>query len=271
MNAFEAAMRRSSSTIFVPLVYRLAARLEQIDVMEMLADPATAAFVLRNAQRLFKLPAVVNQFQLGIELEGGDSIVERDKSGIPTGFTGAVSLGRSTAESLDAIVDTAARLRVELQDQAGILGVLTGPATLASLADVSPSDIADLYVAMARRYADARLAAVLLVEAPMIQVNPALLQETTKELVNICRFYRLKSILLAPNALSAAGPIDHFCGAEDVLQNDVLLGDLAAGSVKLADRKGLLLTAGEVPETLPPEQLKSWIEVLNHASEGASR
>lgn len=269
MNIFQKALQGPTGTVFVPIVYRMAARLDQIDLAEMLEDPATAAYVLRNAQSLFELPAIVSHFQLGIELEAEGGKVSRDAHGNPIGFSGSAVLGRATADLLAPILDTAGRLSIELQGRAGILGVLTGPGTLASLAGASAAEIADLYVAMAKKYSEARVSAILLAEAPTVQTDPELLRATTTELVNICRFYRLKSMLLAPGAEQMPVALDHVFGIGNVLPVESLLGEAEANAPEWVDRGGLLFSAGEIPDSLPPEQLKAWMGMFSGSAKGA--
>lgn len=271
MTIFQKALQGPTATVFVPIVYRMAARLDQIDIGEVMGDPATAAYVLRNAQSLFELPAIVSHFQLGIELEAEGGTVSRDEQGTPIAFSGSVTLGRATADSLAPILDTAGRLSVELQGRAGVLGVLTGPGTLASLAGASAAEIADLYVAMAKKYSEAHVSAVLLAEAPTVGIDSELLRATTTELVNICRFYRLKSILLAPGAEQVPAALDHVFGAEEVLPLESLRGEAEANAPEWVDRGGLIFSAGEIPESFPPEQLKAWMSVLSRGANGAVR
>lgn len=272
MNAFQGALQRPTDTLFAPIVYRLAGRLDQLSVEEMLEDPATAAYVLRNAQKLFDLPMVVNHFQLAIELESFDSQVVRDPLGMPTKVTGTVTLGRGTADLLEGVIDTAARLSVELGDQAGVVGVLTGPSTLMALGGVTPMAISELYVAMAGKYSDAHVAAILLVEAPTVPTDAQLLAATTKELANICRFYRLKSILLASSGVEPApAPVDLVFGPESLLPVELLSGESLPDISMWTEQRGVLFSAGEVPETLAPELMKSWINAFSHTAGGGSQ
>ena len=271
MNIFQKASKGPTAAVFVPIVYRMAARLDQIGLGEMMEDPATAAYVLRNAQSLFELPAIVSHFQLAIELEAEGGTVSRDEQGTPIAFSGSVTLGRATADSLAPIFDTAGRLSVELQGRAGVLGVLTGPGTLASLAGASAAEIAELYVAMVKKYSEAKVSAVLLAEAPTVQIDSELLKATTVELVNICRFYRLKSILLAPGATQMPAALDYVFGAKEVLPIESLLGEAEANATEWVDRGGLLFSGGEIPESFPPEQLRAWMSAFSRSANGAVR
>ena len=103
MSALAVAVRGGRPGLAAPIIYRLASRLEQVPDKEMREDPVTAAFVLRGAQNLFGLPFVVNHFESGLELDDA---------------------------ALGVAIDVAGRLAAELRGVAGVIGVLTGPATL---------------------------------------------------------------------------------------------------------------------------------------------
>lgn len=266
MNPFQLAMKRRISMLLVPIVYRLAARLEQVEIEEMIEDPATAAYVLRNVQRLFGLPAIFNHYRLGVELENAGCTVERDSLGVPISFEGVVDVGRSTLERLEGLVDTVARLSFEMQGRAAVIGVATGPGTLAALSGASAPQIAELYVALASKYKDAGAEALILAEAPGIATERGLLLETTKELSNVCRFFRLGSVLLAPSASGLTGVLDRVCCQSDLLEVDAF--EREPDEILKWKSKGVVFTAGEVPENLEPERLSSWLNAFNSGGEG---
>ncbi len=271
MNGFQKALKQPNGLLFLPIVFRLAGRLEQIDINEMLEEPATSAYVLRNAQSLFELPVVVNHYQLGIELEAGGATVSRDEEGLPVGCVGSATLGRSTADSLGAIIDTAGRLAIDLRDRAGVLGVLTGPGTLVKLSGAAANEISEMYTSMAKKYSEAKVSGIVLAEAPTIQTDPVLLQETTTELANICRFYGLNSMLLAPDSEVPRSVVDHVFGAGEVFPLDLLKQGSTNDCASWTSRRGLLVTAGEVPAATTPEQLKDWMTAIGGIGPGARR
>lgn len=226
MNPVEDAVRGRSQLV-VPIVYRLAARLEQVPLDEMATDPATAAFVLRAAQSLFGLRVVVNVFTPGFETDEAQ---------------------------LDVAVDVLARLVAELRGEADVVGVLTGPGTLGD-----PNR--DLYAKNARRYADVGAAAVLVAERPDAGAgDPGVLGE----LANICRYFTVPSILLAPGSRAASdAPVDLVLGGDDVLP----AAAFAAAPADVPARAGLLLTDDDLPAETDPEVLTAWL----HRPAGASR
>jgi hypothetical protein len=55
--------------VFVPIVYRLAARIEQTPLIDMVADATTYANVLDGAWKLLKPDAIIANFNPGLEAE----------------------------------------------------------------------------------------------------------------------------------------------------------------------------------------------------------
>jgi hypothetical protein len=261
-------VRGAGPVVVAPIVYRLAARLEQVELEEMLQDAATAAFVLRSAQGLFGLPVVVNHFQLGLELEALGAPLPRDGRGLPLdGETRPAELSAGVADAplLQAATDVAARLSSELRGTAPVLGVLTGPATLAGLRGGDLEGVAELYAVLARRYAEAGVAGVLLAEAPAA-AGVAGRDRVLTELANICRFYNVASILLAPAGVEPAGPVDLVLPADEALPPE-LFAEQPEGTAaeRRTGRRGLLLTAGEVPADADPETVTAWVELFGGA------
>jgi len=267
-----AVLRGTGPALAAPIVYRLAARLEQVPVQELLEDPATAAFVLRSAQDLFGLPLVVNHFQLGLEVEAPGAPLARDGLGLPApgqAVDAPLSAGTADSELLAAAVDVVARLSSELRGSAQVLGVLTGPATLAALLGGSLDGVPELYAVMARRYAEAGAAGVLLAERP--GSDEAVAAGTLAELANICRYYSVGSILLAPSAAAPAGPVDLALGTADVLPAELLRRLPQDDAGRWSGRHGLLLTSGEVPADADPGTVTAWIDLLGNAPRGVRR
>lgn len=267
MSVFDEAVRGSGTALVAPLIYRLAAQLEQVPVEELLDDPASAAFVLRSAQGLFGLPLLVNHLQLGLEIEAAGGELERDERGLPVaGATAQVTLS-AQVPLLDAVVDVVARLSSELRRTTPVLGVLTGPATLAGLRNGSTAGLVELYAAMARRYADAGAAGVLLIER--VGATPAT-ADSLGELANICRFYGIRSILLTPTGPAPTAPVDRSLGEQDVMAAQLWSEPPSTGAAEpFARHRGLLLSSGEVPADTDPETVDAWLDALGRSPLGA--
>lgn len=233
MSTLAAAVRGGRPGLAAPIVYRLAARLEQVPADEMRNDPATAAFVLRNVQSLFGLPFVVNQFEPGLELDD---------------------------DALSAAVDVLGRLAAELRGIAGVIGVLTGPGTLGRLGGESAVSAADIYATTTRRYAEAGASAVLVAERPDI---PAGDTSALAELANICRYYSIPSILMAAAGEAPGAPVDRTLGAGDLLPAKLLQAPPPADAASVwAGRPGLVLTDDDVPPDADPETVTAWVKLL---------
>lgn len=274
MTALTAALRGTGPALVAPIVFRLAARLEQVDLEEMLEDAATAAFVLRSAQGLFGLPLVVNHHQLGLELEAQGDPLPRDAQGLPLGGDPRqvpLSADLADAPLLRTAVDVAARLASELRGTAPVLGVLTGPATLAFLRGGDLGGVGELYAVLARRYAEAGVAGVLLADVPGVPVVAGR-DAALAELANICRFYNVASILLAPAGDHPSGPVDLILRSEDAVPLELLAQPPGeAATDRWSGHQGLLLTAGEVPADADPETVTAWADLLRAAPLGTAR
>jgi hypothetical protein len=269
MSAIADAIHARGGRLFVPLVYRMAARLEQLEVAEMLADPAAAAFVLRGARQLLNLPAIVNHFQLGLELEAHGARVHRTGTGAPVSAEGGPrtltpeALGEAP---LAAVLDTATRLATELRGEADVLGVLTGPATLQWLAGDEPAGLSEFYAALARHYAEAGVAALLIVEAEGRDAPSG--SETCRELCNIARFYRIPTVLLTGDEPNDA-QFDLVVTRARAVPPSALLSTPETSFCP--SLHGVLLTAGEVPEDTPPETVAAWVRALSEQMAGGVR
>jgi uroporphyrinogen-III decarboxylase len=121
--------------LFVPLTFRLALRLGQLEWPEFAADPGLASFTLRSASGLFRGDALVNWFDDWMEAETAGVVVERDAlgevQGKPSGLSAPPAVDDSlSAEPLRTVLDLTARLCTEVGDRTAVLGYLTGGATL---------------------------------------------------------------------------------------------------------------------------------------------
>ncbi len=230
MSALAVAVRGGRPGLAAPIIYRLASRLEQVPDEEMREDPVTAAFVLRGAQNLFGLPFVVNHFESGLELDDA---------------------------ALGVAIDVAGRLAAELRGVAGVIGVLTGPATLGRMGG---DPAAGTYAAAARSYAEAGAAAVLVAEAPAVPAgDPAVLGE----LANVCRYYSIPSVLMAAAGDAPGAPVDRRLGAGDLLPAQLLRHAPPADAAAVwTGRGGLTLTDDDVPADADPETVTAWVELL---------
>lgn len=218
---------------FLPIVYRLAARLEQVDLDEMQDDPALAAYVLGRAQGLFGLTAPVAHYRLGAEAEAcqaaGDSLNARALNAPP----------------LANILDVTARLANELRGRARVVGVLTGQASLSPLLGEAAGDLAEFYALLGRAYLERGAGLLLVAEAEGVATrapDPAL-----NALRNVAGFFDVPVIEAGALPPERRLPVARLFDPPDRRWRG-------------ADPT---ITAGEVPADLPAEKLAAWVEALS--------
>jgi hypothetical protein len=251
----QAVLSGQHGRLFVPLVYRLAARLEQVEWEEFADDPPTAAFALRGAQHLFGLRALVSHYRLGAEAEACGVNLTRDAHGdwpfpIASQALEKISVSADAVRQppLDGLIDLTRRLASELHGQAAVIAVLSGPRTLAALLGTSVG-LDDLYAALARAYAEAGARALLIAEDPRAPVESAVTNVELANLgplLNVARYFRLPAIVLAEH--------------QGRLPNG-WLPDPPEAHTMVSDAS-LLFTDGEVQPELPAERLQAWCDAL---------
>lgn len=268
-----ALVERRQGFLFLPLVYRLAGRLEQMSWEELALDPPSSTYALRAAQKLFQLPAVVTHFRVGIEAEACGADLSRDASGDwvrPAKLAEPdAAMGDFLAQSpLAPALEVTRRLSEELRGEAATVGVMTGPRTLAPLFATSPKGLDQLYATLARAYAERGVQLLLVVEAPGAGLAGSAEGLALAPLFNVARYFRVPAVLLDQ---ASAGPVAGFHltlgGAGDPLLPLGALDEPAehAGQWR-AEGRPILATEWEVPPQLPAEQLAAWSDALADAS-----
>jgi hypothetical protein len=123
-------------SIFLPFVFRLAARMEQMSWQEFTSEPLVTAAALRTAQAASRAGGVVNWFDTCSEIESLGVKVDRDAFGRPP--LGLPSLPTPCEPSLlldsplfSQLTETAARLCQERVAGTLVAGFITGFKTLA--------------------------------------------------------------------------------------------------------------------------------------------
>ncbi|MBI4492297.1 MAG: hypothetical protein HY690_05840 [Chloroflexi bacterium] len=262
-------VQRRQGFLFLPLVYRLAGRLEQMDWEELAEDATSSAYALHAAQRLFHLPALVSHFRIGVEAEACGADLGRDAEGDwarPRSLADPALLGTPALERppLAQALEVTGRLSEELRGEAATIGVLSGPRTLSALFAAPPPGLAQFYATLARAYAERGAHLLLVAEDPRSApqaLSPGL---SLAPLFNVASYFRLPTVLLDH---AAAGPAPGFdltlggaCG--HALPLEVLEGPVEQANAWRQAGAPLLATAWEVPPRLPAEQLVAWIEAL---------
>ena len=125
----------SNGKVFMPFVFRLALRLEQVTWAEAMASASEAVFVLRSAQRLFKLDAACCNFDTWLEAEAIGVGIARDECGRVSARQGPPAALAAPAEAVKAeaiarSVEITRRLALDEGSGAAPVACITIGATL---------------------------------------------------------------------------------------------------------------------------------------------
>ena len=296
MNAsFQALAAKRRGDLFVPLIFRLALRLEQVSWDEALEDAPLAAHALRSAQRLFGTDACVNWFDTGLEAEATGVNFARDSLGeISAGAVAQADLpdpGAFIATPAIAHVLAVTRQLCEtIGEHACVLGCLTGPATLLLRFFGSPGakrlvagldagklattdrqrldKVASLSVALARAYCELGVGGLALLEEAVPQ-SPAL-AGAFDSLFNLASYYGVPIVVVSRASMSS-GVCDMYAklgagyivapGSQDGRVEAIAPGKLSEMNASVPHPKGagrLVATTWEVPADTAPESLAAF-------------
>ncbi|MEX2288969.1 MAG: hypothetical protein WD794_01405 [Mycobacteriales bacterium] len=235
---------------FLPIVYRLAGRLEQLTWEELSDDVTSSTFALRSAQQLFGLPVVVSHFRLGVEGEACGARVERDSTGSITGSGTATAPLPAGQDLLDAtplaqVLEVTARLSTEFRDDVAVAGVLSGPRSLQSVLPVDAAELTQLYAVLARAYLERGARLLIVAEDPVLGVGSQ--QDVSlNPLLNVAGYFGAQVIVL-----------------DELPRDQVLPLDELAREPNRSWRGRPVVTDGEVPQDLPAEHLSAWLKELS--------
>lgn len=222
-NIFE---RRGNYRIpFLPIIYRIAAKFEQISLKDMAENPGNLCRCLKNCHKLFGYDAILNNFDENLEAQAcgckvewrhrgiklAENILAKDEMAMrfdPSGF--------QTRGRIPIVVEATKRLRIEMGGVAAIAGVITGPYTIASLlrgpklsGDLKEGakpgkrvveNAIEVANTMARLYCDVGVD-ILVIREDIHDGGDShladILAEGTRAISNIANYYRTKTILMA--------------------------------------------------------------------------
>ena len=251
---------RASRPLFVPFVYQLAVRMEQLPEEDLLASPTTLATALRNAQRLFGYDAVVSHFDIGLAAQAC--------GGLPHGRAEEiVHRGR-----WPVVLEATRRLVKELGDRVVIMGVVTGPLTLGrQLGDHSLERAGRIALALARAYAECGVGGLVVAEEEALApAEKKVLLMMLRPVFNLADYFQLTSLVVAKGAspiLAGATsptaprlvtlPDSLFTGPADAVAPVVQRTVAEAGPGPL-----VLGSPWEVPPETPPETLHAIVAAL---------
>jgi hypothetical protein len=227
--------------------------MEQITEEELLESATTLATALRNAQRLFGYDAVTSHFDLPLAAEATADLQ-------PGQADQVVHHGR-----WPLVLEGTRRLVKELGSRVVVLGLLTGPLTMArQLGDGSIERAGQVAIALGRAYAECGVGGVVVAEERAVtpeEEGP--FRIALQPLINVARYFQITPILSAkgapsrylgppspaaprlltlPDLLFSASPEDAASSVEELIAG--------AGPGPLA-----VMSSCEVPPETPPETL----------------
>jgi hypothetical protein len=258
------ALTEPSHPLFAPLAYRLAGRLAGIEWSELAAEPAAASHAIRDLQRALGTVPVTSQIRLGFEAEACGADLGRDDEGIAVGLVEPIDPPSDAARFLTAPLVTTAldltrRLSGELPGTAAVIGVMTGPRTLAPMF-TETDQLASLYAALFRGYAEAGAAAVLAVEAPAAGPGTAADLEPLRPTLNVAAYFGVPIGIVDSGLEKRPAGWAWAFGREELIAPELLRRDpLEADQPPAAPvSRPLVMSAGEVDPDTPLERLIAW-------------
>lgn len=275
--------------LFAPLVFRLALRLEQVPWMEFSSSASEAMYVLRSAQRLFKLDAVCSWFDTWLEAEAVGMTIERDDWGACIARPDAVALPPVETVMASApiarVIEIIRRMCAEAGEAGVTLAALSAGATLidhvagtetrarilaATEAGALTGKDAELLgylrqlsLALARVYLEAGAGALLLlqeVESPDLSEFDAFVS-----VFNLATYYGTPVVLLARHPLSTKGHatlerlgIELYATPSAASPGIVALPRADEAEPVQRNSEWLALSRWEVDPATAPETVQSW-------------
>jgi hypothetical protein len=138
-DAFRRTMQAANAgrPVFVPIVYRLAARIEQTSLLDMVSDPTSYANILESAWKLLRQDAIITGFNPSLEAEiFGCQVEWQDDYELPavSGWTACELSGAGLENSarLPVLLEATKRLIQTRGREVAIVAVMTGPGSLAT-------------------------------------------------------------------------------------------------------------------------------------------
>lgn len=211
---------------FMPWVCSFAAKLEQVTVKSMLAEPGLLTRALSNAHRLFNYDIILNHFDLSLEAEScGCTIKWTDENRLPvvTGHPLEKIYDISSLDTRDieqkgripVIMEATKRLILTKGKEVPIAALVTGPLTLAhhlrgdALGNeleegvIEASDLIEdtgsICLKLCRAYCELGVDIIVIAEDihdTNICDATKVLASPMKSIVNVVKFFNAKSILV---------------------------------------------------------------------------
>jgi uroporphyrinogen-III decarboxylase len=211
---------------FIPWVFTHAARLEQIPVRRIFAEPTQYTKCLQNAQKLYGYDAIISSFDSSLEMEiCGCPIIWRGDYEVPaTRPDPGFDLGRLRDINVESagkmgrfgtVIESLRRINRVVGSELALAAVVNGPLSLiAGLTGRDPikefaerkeeairatEAAAGFLLKVVQIYCQLELDVIAIVERPIVFCSPdqlSWLRSIFSPIVNMVRFYNAFSILL---------------------------------------------------------------------------
>jgi len=222
--------KRVEPPLFIPLVFGLAARVAQISLPQMLGDPTRLANSLNLTQQLFGYDVIINTLDPTLESEAAGCRIKWGKEeGVPVVVSHPWEEEPANNFSLDdwekrgrlpIVLEATKRLVLTPGRKAAVLGVITGPLTIACnlRGEALKDDLRDslnlaaqpaalrrageLVLRLAKLYCELKVEGILIYEPNLTLLTAGQLSYLRSLLTpvwNVARFYNLHAVLCAPN------------------------------------------------------------------------
>jgi uroporphyrinogen-III decarboxylase len=218
---------------FIPWIFSFAARLEQISVKDMFKSPDVLTRALGNAQKLYHYDGIVNSLDSTLEAEAcGCEIEWREEGNTPVVVRHPIAEGTSPDEIDIAQIEKAGRIPLVLEatkrltmttgKEVAIVGLITGPLTLAShltgenvaLKVESNPEGAEpvlrlaekVIVKLARLYCELSVDIIVIADELVTHMKPEYINKVASHLRpvwNIVRFYSAFPVILTRDGVDA--------------------------------------------------------------------
>ncbi|HLC30343.1 MAG TPA: uroporphyrinogen decarboxylase family protein [Dehalococcoidia bacterium] len=212
---------------FIPWVSSFAARLEQVSVRQMLSDATLLSRSLANAQSLFGYDAIISGFDPSVEAEAcGCRTVWGAEGELPTVASHPLREGATIEDlrlseiekrgRLPVVLESVRRLGITKGRDVALIGVITGPLTLAahlrgSINDTytgeSTGEVVEVIrlagkaaVRLCRAYCELGADVVALADEMLGRADPTLLREVAsiiRTVHNIAGYYNAHTMVVA--------------------------------------------------------------------------
>jgi hypothetical protein len=266
---------RSDRTIFAPLIWRLAMKIEQVPWSELVGSSTEAVYVLRSAQRLFRQDIHCVWFDTWLEAEAAGMRVERDELGAPIGMPAPIADWPSvdnvlSAEPVARAVEILRRLALDPGSDAVPVATMTAGATLQKRlgGTAAPAErldyIRQILLGLTRLYCEAGAGALLLLDEEPSEDAAALADYGS--LFNLAEYFATPVFVLSraqaqPEGIAAARSFGAKYLTPDQCSDGLIALPANGGDVETGEG-WIAMSRWEVDPDTDPNVVQNWRQRL---------